>query len=81
MDAGQLALSIPIVAIVCGAAIKISRMRYAGSQAGDDVPARLEALENQVATLRQELNEAAERLDFTERLLAKNAEHRSLGPS
>ncbi len=36
----------------------------------------LEVLEGEVSDLRRELNEAQERLDFTERLLAQDAESR-----
>lgn len=47
---------------------------------GSENEARLEALEGEVSTLRQELNEAQERLDFTERLLAKQPEPRRVDP-
>jgi hypothetical protein len=47
---------------------------------GDEVPARLEALEAEVGKLGQDLNETLERLDFTERVLAQAAEARRLGP-
>lgn len=40
----------------------------------------LEALELEAGKLRQELSEAQERLDFAERLLAKDAESRRMGP-
>jgi hypothetical protein len=54
------------------------RMRPA--QAGDaDMEARVEALELEVSSLRQELAEAHERLDFAERLLAQVSETRRLG--
>ncbi len=43
---------------------------------GSELPARLEALEAEVSTLRQDLSETQERLDFTERLLAQGAEWR-----
>jgi hypothetical protein len=41
---------------------------------------RLEALEGEVSRLRQELSDAQERLDFFERVLAKGAEARRVGP-
>lgn len=41
--------------------------------------ARLEDVEDEVSALRQELSEAQERLDFTERLLAQRPERR-VGP-
>jgi hypothetical protein len=40
----------------------------------------LEALEIEVGDLRRELNEAQERLDFTERVLAQGQETRRVGP-
>lgn len=40
----------------------------------------LEALEIEASRLRQELSEARERLDFAERLLAKDPESRRMGP-
>ena len=45
--------------------------------AGDDTPlSRMEALELEVGDLRRELVEAQERLDFTERLLARSRDVR-----
>jgi hypothetical protein len=41
---------------------------------------RFEALESDMSALRQELSEAQERLDFTERVLAQEAETRRVGP-
>jgi len=40
----------------------------------------LEALEADVSNLRQELSEAQERLDFTERVLAQEPQERRVGP-
>ena len=51
-----------------------------GAGGGSEVEARLEALEGEWSKLRQELNEAQERLDFAERLLAQGAEARRVGP-
>ena len=45
-----------------------------------DAGARLEALEFEVGSLRQELSETMERLDFAERLLAQTQEARRVGP-
>jgi len=47
---------------------------------GGDLETRFEALEGEVGTLRQELSEAQERLDFAERLLAQGPEARRVGP-
>jgi hypothetical protein len=52
--------------------------RLRGRREGTELPARLEALELEADTLRQELNEAQERLDFAERVLAQGAETRRL---
>lgn len=41
---------------------------------------RLDALEADVSMLRQELSEAQERLEFTERLLAQGSEARQVDP-
>jgi len=54
------------------------RMRPAQAGADADVEARVEALELEVTSLRQELAEAQERLDFAERLLAQVSETRRL---
>lgn len=48
--------------------------------AGTEDRARLEALEGEVGTVRQELSEVQERLDFAERLLAQRPEARRVGP-
>jgi hypothetical protein len=42
--------------------------------------AGLEELETEVSSLRRELTEIQERLDFTERMLAQGAESRRVGP-
>lgn len=49
-------------------------------QAPLEVLEALEALEADVSKLRQELTETQERLDFTERMLAQEAETRRVGP-
>lgn len=54
--------------------------RLGGRSGGTQGPARLEQLEAEVDTLRQELGEAQERLDFTERMLAQNQEARRVSP-
>jgi hypothetical protein len=41
---------------------------------------RLDALEGEVSDMRRELNEAQERLDFTERVLAQRPESPRVGP-
>jgi hypothetical protein len=59
------------------------RSRRGGSEPESRLEAeggRLEALEGDVSRLRQELNEAQERLDFFERLLARGPEVRKADP-
>ena len=41
---------------------------------------RLEVLEGEVSSLRQDLSETQERLDFAERLLAQGSDARRVGP-
>jgi hypothetical protein len=73
MDPGSLALLIPIVAIASTAVAKVAKVmtkaRYPDQN--PEIADRLAALEDEMATLRGELGEAHERLDFTERLLAQ----------
>jgi hypothetical protein len=55
------------------------RLQGRRPRASLDDQARFEALEADMQILRQELSEAEERLDFTERLLAHEAETRRVG--
>lgn len=48
------------------------RLKRGRERRGDELQAGVEALEIEVNTLRQELSEAQERIDFAERLLAQN---------
>ena len=69
-----LALSIPVVAIVMTNLVKMQKFKADASRdslSNPETEARIAALEDEVAALRQELGEAQERLDFTERLLSK----------
>ena len=81
MDPAFLAPLIPITAILAFAAVKITKV-LAGSRGAalpDGAAARLEALEQKVDGLQQELGETQERLDFAERLLSQAREPRRLG--
>lgn len=78
MDPGIIAVSIPAIAIVAVAAVKIARV-FAPQLPTSDMMARLDELEHHVQSLQQELSEAHERLDFTERVLAKAKEERRIG--
>jgi hypothetical protein len=80
MDPAFLAPLIPIAAIVAIAWVKIARLRAtAPGSPPTEVTARLEALEQRVEGLQQELAETHERLDFAERLLTKAREERRIG--
>jgi hypothetical protein len=76
-----LALAIPVVAIVFSGLIKLAKARAEAETRGllPEADARLEALEQEVGRLRQELGETQERVDFAERLLARGEENRRLG--
>jgi hypothetical protein len=80
MDPGVVGVFIPIAGILAWAAIKITRIKAESGQGADpDTVHRLQALENEVGTLRQEMGEAQERLDFAERLLAQRPPDRLEG--
>jgi hypothetical protein len=72
-----LALTIPVVATIGGYATKLAKIKadaQRGMIASPETEARIAALEDDLAHLRQELGETQERLDFTERLLAQKSE-------
>lgn len=80
MDPGFLAPLIPITAIIAFAVIKLARIRGTPpASLRAEVTERLEALEQRVEGLQEELAEAHERLDFAERLLTKAQEERRIG--
>jgi predicted nucleic acid-binding Zn-ribbon protein len=60
--------------------LKVMRLRAEREKGAvpGDLRARFEALEGEVRTLRQDLDETHERLDFTERLLSKAREEKRL---
>jgi hypothetical protein len=74
MNPELLAPLIPIAAIAGWVAVKIAKIQAQSRSAGadPDTAGRLHALEQEVGTLRQEMVEAQERLDFAERLLAQH---------
>ena len=83
MDKGILALMIPLLALAIGmvavitqGAIKLQQEKNKGlrSTPGGDTIARVDALEQEVQGLREQLSEAQERIDFAERLLARGRE-------
>jgi hypothetical protein len=74
MNPELLAPLIPIAAIAGWVAVKIAKIQAQSRAVGadPDTAGRLQALEQEVGTLRQEMVEAQARLDFTERLLAQH---------
>ena len=80
MDPAFLGPLIPIAAIIAFAAVKIAKLRTsAPASLPADVTARLEALEQRVDGLQQDLSETHERLDFAERLLSQARDERRIG--
>ena len=74
-------VTIIIAAIGTSGAVKIAKIMAQSRIAGDpDTAAHLQALDQEVGTLRQEMLEAQERLDFAERLLAQGPETRRVEP-
>ena len=83
MDPNTLAPLIPVVAILAYAGIKVTRIVTQTRSNTQDPAAgtRLAALEEEMATVRHQLEEAHERLDFTERLLAQQHTDRLSPPA
>lgn len=74
MDSGSVGVFIPIAAILAWGAVKIATIQAQAKRAANPDPQmsdRLQSLENEVGSLRQELGEAQERIDFAERLLSQ----------
>jgi hypothetical protein len=71
-----------VAAIAAWGAVKIAKIKAQSLATGADpaTAARFEALEQEVSTLRQEMVEAHERLNFTERVLTQGPEARREGP-
>jgi hypothetical protein len=73
--------TILIAGMAIGGAVKIAKIIAHSRAAGDpDTAAHLQALDQEVGTLRQEMMEMQERLDFAERLLAQGTETRRVEP-
>ena len=73
-------VTILIVAIGTWGAVKIAKIIAHSRTGGPDIAAHLQALDQEVGTLRREMAETQERLDFAERLLAQGAETRRVEP-
>jgi hypothetical protein len=69
-------------ALALGFGLWAQRLRERSGPAADllDDRDRLDALEGEVGTIRRELTETQERLDFAERVLAQGRETRRVGP-
>ncbi len=82
MDPGSLGILVPIVAMGAWAAVKVTKIKAESHTAGadPDTAGRLQTLEGDLGTLRQELSEVHERLDFAERLLAQRPPDRLDSP-
>ncbi len=81
MDPGSLGALVPVAGIIVWGVVKVAKIQAESRAAGasPEAAGRLQALENDVGTIRQELSEVHERLDFAERLLAQHPTDR-LGP-
>ena len=80
MNPEFLAPLIPVTAILAYAVIKIAKIRAGRSDSvSADVTGRLEALEQGLEHVQQELADTQERLDFAERILSKAREDRQIG--
>ncbi len=77
-----LILLIPVLALATGlvAVMRMPKSALGGKSRSSDLEARLDVLADEVVQLRQELNEAQERIDFTERALAQVEQARRLAP-
>jgi hypothetical protein len=74
-------VTIIIAAIGTSGAVKIAKVIAQSRVAGNpDTAAHLQALDQEVGTLRREMAETQERLDFAERLLAQGPETRRVEP-
>ncbi|HET8835508.1 MAG TPA: hypothetical protein VFN08_12315 [Gemmatimonadales bacterium] len=72
MDPGTVGVFIPIAAILAWGAVRIATIQAHAKQTSDpQMSDRLQSLESEVGSLRQELGEAQERIDFAERLLSQ----------
>ncbi len=74
-----IALSIPVVAIIMGGLQKMQRLKIEEIKArsgslGPGGEEELQALKEEVDGLRSEMAEVQERLDFTERLIARQSD-------
>lgn len=83
MDHLAVGMLIPVAAIIMVGLSQIAREFTRGRHQQDlrALQAQMDTLEREVGTVRQQLSETQERLDFAERLLAQDRERRQLGAS
>lgn len=83
MDAGVLALLIPVLALATGF-VAVLRMPKSAFESKPKKPrvdeGKIEELEEQLTELRRELAEVQERLDFTERALVQSRTSAPIAP-
>jgi len=83
MDPGAIGVLVPISAIIMFGLVRISR-HWRGDVPGvssgsmNQLEARLDSMEHDLAALHQELSETQERLDFAERMLSQSREAKRL---
>jgi len=80
MNPDAIAVFIPVSAIVMGGLVLITKyLTQARRQGGSEVvETRLDALEHELTSVRHELEETQDRLDFAERLLSQSREDKRL---
>ncbi len=81
-----LALAIPVAAVILGGLNKIARLRLEETRLrlqGDGAGSfeAMHALQGEVETMRRELGELQERVDFTERVLTRPQVQQPLPPA
>ena len=81
MDHLAVALLIPVAVIVMGGLTQIARELTRGRRHPQmsSLETQVDALERELRSVRQDLSETQERLDFAERLLAQSQERKQLG--
>jgi hypothetical protein len=80
MNPDAIFVMIPVSAIVMGGLVMIAKYLTQSRRQGSSeaVESRLEALEHELTSVRGELAETQERLDFAERLLSQSREDKRL---
>jgi Tfp pilus assembly protein PilN len=86
MDPGALGVLVPVSAIIMFGLVRISRhWRTAAPEVSsgslNQLEARLDSMEHDLATLHQELTDTQERLDFAERVLSQSREPKRMEDS